>query len=286
MNRSPWKKITAQDNPPIQPWALPLTSRSWYSITSRLAALADGFDPITLDEMDAVALLNRTDTKFVFSSNQLLNVLATLQKDYYILSVDGQRLNHYRTLYFDTPNFDLYNLHVNKRADRFKVRSREYIDSSLSFLEVKHRTNKGRTMKERLLTEYPLEKITPEAKEWLAGVFPFDSRVLESRIWNTFTRITLVSKHCCERVTLDVDLAFYTSEKSIHLDGIAIAEAKMPVHQSSYFLTQMHNQHIHPQSFSKYCIGVSMLYTQVKKNALKPKLLWLGKMTGGLGYYG
>ncbi len=111
------------------------------------------YAPISLKEMDAVALLNRTDTKFVLSTDQLLQALAALQHDYRILSVAGQRLNHYRTLYFDTPNFDLYNLHVNERSDRYKVRSREYTDSRRSFLEVKHKTNKGRTIKERISTQ-------------------------------------------------------------------------------------------------------------------------------------
>ncbi len=64
----------------------------------------------------------------------------------------GKRLNHYRTLYFDTPDFELYLLHVNGRADRYKVRSREYTDTHLSYLEVKHRTPKDRTIKERLST--------------------------------------------------------------------------------------------------------------------------------------
>ncbi len=50
------------------------------------------------------------------------------------------------------------------------------------------------------------------------------------------------------------------------------------------FLAQMHDQKIRPQGFSKYCIGVSMLYDQVKKNALKPKMLEIERMAGGVYY--
>jgi len=232
--------------------------------------------------MDSVALLNRTDTKFVLSIGQLLNTLAALRQDYQTLSIHGQRLNHYRTLYFDDPDFELYHLHVNGRANRYKVRSREYIDSSLSFLEVKHKTSKGRTIKDRLCTNQPVLHMNLEAENWLHGVFPYDSRLLEPKMWNTFTRITLVNQQVCERVTLDVDLTFYSADKDLHLNGIAIAEVKMDAtNHTSPFLAQMRDQKIHPRGFSKYCIGVSLLYDQVKKNALKPKLLWMEKEFGG-----
>jgi len=128
--------------------------------------------------------------------------------------------------------------------------------------------------------------MTSETENWLEDVFPYDSRKLEPKIWNTFTRLTLVSSQHCERVTLDVDLTFYMANKVVHLDGIAIAEVKRnSADRSSPFLAQMQAQRIHPQGFSKYCIGVSMLYDQVKKNTLKPKLLWVEKMIRGVPCY-
>jgi hypothetical protein len=283
MNQTTWMKTMTQERPQPQTWALPETARVWYTNPSRLETLAEGFDPISLKDMDSVALLNRIDTKFVMTSAQLLNALAAVQKDYRVLSVQGQRLNHYRTLYFDTPNFELYNLHVNGRADRYKVRSREYTDTHLSFLEVKHKTPKDRTIKDRIPTAQPVVQMNREAENWLHGVLPYDSRKLQPKLWNTFTRITLVSKQHCERVTLDVDLTFYAASKVVRLDGIAIAEVKMDSgNRASPFLAQMHAQRIHPQGFSKYCIGVSLLYEQVKKNTLKPQILWIEKMIEGV----
>ena len=286
MDRTTWMQTTTQLESHIHSWARLQTARGWFTSPPGLVALTQDFDPITLKQMDGVALLNRTDTKFVMSTAQLLTALAALRQDYWMLSVHSQRLNHYRTLYFDAPDFELYHLHVNGRADRYKVRSREYTDSSLSFLEVKHKNSKGRTIKDRLSTAQPVVQMTPEAENWLNGVFPYDSRLLEPKMWNTFTRITLVSKQLCERVTLDVDLTVYSPYNAgqiIHLNGIAIGEVKMEAeHCTSPFLAQMRAQKIHPQGFSKYCIGVSMLYDQVKKNAVKPKLLWLNKMSGGV----
>lgn len=253
------------------------------ALVSRLSGLVRGFAPITLQQMDSVALLNRTDTKYILTNAQMLQALAAVQADYRILSVNGRRLNHYRTLYFDTPAFALYHLHVNDRADRYKVRSREYTDSRESFLEVKHRTCKGRTIKSRIATSRPVWEMNPASTGWLKGVFPYESRALAPVLWNTFTRITLVSKQACERVTLDVDLTFYTESGLARLDGLAVAEVKMDLHGChSPFREQMRAQRIFPRGFSKYVMGVSLLYDGVKKNSLKPKLLWIEKMNRGL----
>lgn len=283
MNRRPWLTTIIQDPDELQGWMQPETQLGWSSDSLELAMLADGFDPITLKEMDEVALLNRVDTKFLMTNAQMLDVLAALQMDYWILSVKGQRLNHYRTLYFDTPEFALFNLHVNGQAERYKVRSREYTDTHLSFLEVKHKTRKDRTIKNRIPTATQMTGLTREAQAWLQGIYPFDVRSLEPKLWNTFTRITLVSKYLCERVTLDVNLGFYTGEHCSGLDGLAVAEVKHDASsQTSPFLAQMHLHHLRPRGFSKYCMGVSMLYDTVKKNVLKPKKLMIERMIGGI----
>lgn len=249
---------------------------------SRLETLAREFAPISLKQMDSVALLNRIDTKFVLTSAQLLETLAALRPAYRLLTIDGQRLNHYRTLYFDTPAFDLYHAHINGQAERYKVRSREYTDTRLSFLEVKHKTRKDRTIKERLSTACPVTELTPEYQSWLGNVFPLPGAALEPKLWNTFTRLTLVSNDYPERVTLDVDLTFYAGGQSLRMEGIAIAELKLAAeNRCSPFMAQMRAQKIAPRGFSKYSLGVSLLYAQVKKNAIKPKLLWLEKMIEG-----
>lgn len=268
------------------PWKNTKTSPDGSTYTHWLSSLADGFSPINLRQMDSVALLNRTDTKYVLTTGQLLTALAMLQPCYQILSVHGQRLNHYRTLYFDTPDFEFYRMHVNDRAERFKVRTREYTDSNQSFLEVKHKTRKDRTIKDRLSTDEPVIRINQSTGEWLGEYIPCDSRSLEPKLWNTFTRLTLVNKQYCERVTIDVNLVFSMQSRKVRLGGLVIAEVKMnSCHQNSPFIQQMRDQRIQPQGFSKYCIGISMLYDNVKKNALKPKLLWIKKMTEGVVKY-
>jgi hypothetical protein len=287
MNRSLWTTTTTQVHPVKDPWNIPDPALAWYIARPTLENLTAGFESISLTEMDDVALLNRIDTKFVMTAGELMQALSALRQEYWMLAVNGRRLNHYRTLYFDTPDFALYHAHVNERPERYKVRTREYTESHVSFLEVKHRTRKDRTIKERIPTEQPVIWMTPSMKNWLGGVLPLDGRVLEPKLWNTFTRMTLVSKQYCERVTLDIDLGFTTADRFVELEGIAVAEVKVDAGNcNSPFLRQMREQRIRRQGFSKYAIGVAILYDQVKKNAMKPKMLWVEKlMAKGIEYY-
>mgnify|MGYP001099299736 CR=1 FL=1 len=80
-----------------QPWILPVTPFKWQTKSDCLADLAGCLSPITLDEMERVALLNRQDTKYVVTNSRLLAALQSLQNDYRILSINGKRLNHYRS---------------------------------------------------------------------------------------------------------------------------------------------------------------------------------------------
>lgn len=266
-----------------QPWELAPAAQPWYVAPDELERLAASFDPISLEQMDAVALLDRIDTKYVMPRSALLQALAAVRPDYWMLAIGGRRLHHYRTLYFDTPDFAMYRAHVNQRADRYKLRSREYADSRRAFIEVKHKTPKDRTIKARLATAAPVCVLTPEIEAWLAGALPIAGWELEPKLWNTFTRLTLVSRSGCERLTLDVDLTFYTAERAAHLDGVAIAEVKTAGGGcASPFLAQMLAQRLRPHGFSKYVIGVAALVDDVKKNSVKPQRLWLEKMMRGM----
>ena len=55
--------------------------------------------------MDKVALMNRVDTKFVVSFNDLPLILDELRADYKMLEIDGLRIHPYKTSYFDTEGF-------------------------------------------------------------------------------------------------------------------------------------------------------------------------------------
>lgn len=252
---------------------------SWQMARTPLESLAASYEPISLSEMDNVALLDRTDTKFVLTQLQLLKALHEIRADYRMLEVNGVRLNQYRNLYFDTANFALFHDYVNNRAERYKVRSREYADSHLAFLEVKFKTRKDRTVKDRVRTSDLVTRMTDDATAWLKGVCPLDGATLRPALWNSFKRITLVGKHSQERVTLDVDVEFFDGRRDVFLDGLVIAEVKRDgLSTQSPFLAQMRAMRVMERGFSKYAIGAAMLKDEVKKNALKPKLMMIERM--------
>ncbi|MBN1876804.1 MAG: polyphosphate polymerase domain-containing protein [Anaerolineae bacterium] len=237
------------------------------------------FSPISLAEMEDVALLRRMDTKLVLREEQLIGALAHLSDDYEVLEITGRRIHRYQTLYFDTPEYALYYQHHNGHGNRYKVRARTYMDSGLAFLEVKHKTNQGITIKERLRTPELMLWINPRGSDFLATHFPYPAESLTPTLWNHFRRVTLVSKHRAERLTLDIGLSFRVGQREIALPGLAIAEVKQSAYSlRSEFIGQLRMLGIRPMSFSKYCIGVSLLVPHIKHNRFKPYHLWLNRM--------
>ena len=65
------------------------------------------FEPISLEQMSGVKLMNRTDTKFVTTTERLQQLLQMAQNDYYVQEIDGERNLEYDTTYFDTKQFDM-----------------------------------------------------------------------------------------------------------------------------------------------------------------------------------
>lgn len=244
-------------------------------ITGRLSA----FDPISLSEMDGVALLNRTDTKFLLTFDDLVAILPHLETTYRVLQIEQKRLSPYRNLYFDTATLSLYQQHHNGMAGRHKVRMREYVDSHLSFIEVKLKTNKKRTIKNRLQTEAVTTSIDGDESSFLSAHYPDDTDKLGPILWNNFTRITLVSRQAKERLTFDIDLTYSRNEQRINLAGLVIAEVKQEkASASSAFIQRTRALGIRPKKFSKYCVGVSLLFRNVKANKFKPTLLFANKL--------
>jgi len=245
-----------------------------------LARTIDAFGAVSLGELDGVALLNRTDTKFLLTVSRLAPTLAHLTGAYRVLEIAGTRWHRYRTVYFDTPRLDLYHLHHTDRAIRYKVRSRSYLDSGLAFVEVKRRTSAGRTVKHRLPTPRLLTRLTPEASAFVASHAPLDPQALRPALANDFVRITLVNSALTERVTVDVGVRFSADDcPTTILPGIAIVEVKQRgVDRASDVIRQLRGAHVQPISVSKYCTGVALLRPAVKHNAFNPKLRTLRKL--------
>lgn len=237
-----------------------------------LATVLGRFAPITLGEMAQVALMDRSEQKYVVPQAALPELLGELSVAYRVLVVAGQRMSRYRTLYFDTENLTLYRRHHAGAPDRYKVRAREYVDSHAAFFEVKHRTPNQRTLKSRIATPALVTTLTHQTADFLTEATPYTADELHACLWNHYTRITLVSKTRPERVTLDLDLAFSWEAADVTLPGVVVAEVKYNGDAwGSAFVQAMRQRHLRATSFSKYCIGVSLLYPDAKQNRFKAK---------------
>jgi hypothetical protein len=248
-------------------------------VASQVGKTMAAYHPITLKEMDAVSLMNRTDTKYVLHVDQLAQALTELSDRYRVLEISRRRIHAYQNLYFDTTNFELFIQHHRGMRDRYKVRCREYADSGLTYLEIKRKNNRNRTIKSRLRTSEFIEDARNHPGDFLPENYPYSQQDLNPVLWNQFHRITLVSTHTIERLTLDINLGFSDGWNQFGLPGIAVAEIKQDgfsIH--SDFLRQMRAFGIQMQRFSKYCMGITMFYPSLKANNFKPRTLLVNRI--------
>lgn len=241
---------------------------------NRLAGIAARFEPITLEELDKARLMDRVDRKYVLPVTKLESLLLACTAYYRVLEVRGVRLSRYTTRYYDTPDLSMYHAHHADRAPRAKVRVREYLDSGLRFIELKRRTNKGRTFKSRV----SLKGNAEDPIDLLAGLSGFsesgiDTHAhLDSVLDVDYSRMTLVNRVDAERVTIDVNLVARHKGRSVDFPGLAIAEVKQSRRASSPFVEGLRAARVHEGSISKYCLGVASLVEGARTNRFKPRL--------------
>ncbi len=238
--------------------------------------------PISLAGMESVKLMNRIDTKFVAPARLLPEILRLAQPDYYIQETDGQRLAAYDTLYYDTPDLQMYIRHHDRQLRRQKIRIRTYIDSQTTFLEVKNKSNKGRTKKKRIIVHTnDLQDIDTAQREWLTGKSWYDISTLQPQLHTRFERITLVNRAKTERLTIDTALCWENVQtgQTAALGDAVIIELKRDGYQPSEMLDILRSLRIKPMKISKYCIGTALTDPAVKNNRFRPKLRQLEKLT-------
>ena len=106
------------------------------------------------------------------------------------------------------------------------------------------------------------------------------SGILESKLTNTFQRITLVNKSLPERLTFDLNLTFEVKGQHKALEQLVIAELKQEqLNRASKFAQLVKSKFIRPERISKYCVGVALLLDKIKKNNIKEKLRTIDKLS-------
>ncbi len=166
---------------------------------------------LDLDRIAAVRLMNRVDTKYLVDERRCMELLELAADQYYVQIIDDCRACRYATLYYDTPQWDMYHLHHNRRLTRQKIRTRTYVETGVTYLEVKNKSNKGRTHKRRMALDRSLfaaAATDTAAADFLRREARYAPETLSPSLATRFVRVTLVNHAMTERLTIDFDLHF------------------------------------------------------------------------------
>lgn len=229
---------------------------------------------ITLEELEGrAALTRRVERKYVLYRSDAERLLEMLPSDARVLEIDGQRSFEYSSVYFDTPSRDAYLATAHRRRRRFKVRTRQYVRSGATFVEVK--TRRGRfTVKER--TEYDCtERLTPTARAYVtarlcsAHLDDIDTAALEPALRTSYRRTTLYLADTDSRVTVDTDLSFSTSVggrlgRVLELPDHAIVETKTAGSATSVDRI-LWSLGMRPTSVSKFGTGLAAVESELPR---------------------
>ena len=175
--------------------------------------------------------------------------------------------------------------HHNRRLVRQKVRTRVYVSTSQTFLEIKRKNNKGRTKKKR--TEIPSEafadfRSNASAARFLSEHSDYSVDLIKPRLETLFRRITLVNRAKTERLTIDTSLRFINHDTSLTADlgSAVIIELKQDGRAESEMKRILLDCRVKPVRISKYCIGTTVTNPSAKSNRFKVKVRKIEKTTG------
>ena len=257
-------------------------------VSAGIGAAVERWGRIGLDEVQRrAALLDRAETKYVVTTSELDAALRQLGVHFDVLSIEGRTVFTYETVYFDTKGLASYHEHAQGRRQRMKVRSRRYVDTDDSFLEVKSKGTRGRTVKERIPYDgEPHGRLDDVAAKFLTACAqrtndhnspttrsdPVDA--LCPSLAMRFQRITLVGRGAPERVTIDHDLRF------VGADGTAASAPRSTV------IVEVKSEHgrgvadgvfraigARGRGCSKYCVGLNLVRNDLRYNRFKRVLV-------------
>ena len=243
-----------------------------------LNSILDKFNQVSLNEIDEVKLMNRIDRKYWFHISSLNLLLEKITSHYDILEIDGARLLEYQSTYFDTKENFMYVKHHNRKLNRYKVRRRTYMATGHEFFEIKLKTNKRRTIKKRIETNFANPEILASEAAFLSEKTPFKSEQLVKSLSNQFYRITLIHKEKKDRCTIDIQPRFWNENGEVCFEKLVVFELKRGRSlKGSPMVKIMRQLNIRQRGLSKYCTGRAFLDPGLKRNLFKPRLRFIEK---------
>ncbi len=224
---------------------------------------------ISLDSINgAAALQTRVDRKYILDGGQLVSLLSALGHRLAALEVNGQRSFGYESVYFDTVDLESFRAAAYKRRRRFKVRTRSYVDSSTTMLEIKTKGQRGATVKTRRSHEFrDRRKLDAGAQDFIDSLLgrPQLASSLAPVLTTRYDRMTVVDLDDVTRMTIDSGLRCATPDgASIGLDKF-IVETKS-AGAPSVVDRQLWSQGTRPTRLSKFGTGMAALDPSLPSN--------------------
>lgn len=233
------------------------------------AAKLDRFASIDLDSLNqSAALQTRKDRKYIVPASALNAVLDELPADVRVLEIDGRRWFGYRSVYFDTPGLDSYRLAAMQRPSRFKVRTRTYLDSGLAMAEVKTKSRRGRTVKNRQVLAPQVGGNDDDIRCFASQFSEVASYAsdLQRTLTSQYQRATLAFATGGIRMTIDANYQCTDSDgRTAGLDREFIIETKTTGSPSSVDRLLWSAGH-RPQKISKFATGLAALNPELPAN--------------------
>jgi hypothetical protein len=232
----------------------------------------DMLQPVELDTLvEHAALMHRTDRKYVVPRDAARELVAALGDTHQVLSINDRRYTTYFTLYYDTDDFASARAHVQRRRQRWKVRTRLYVEDQLHRVEVKTKDNRGNTEKV-MGVSHPdyFGTLSRDDRKFVAfhlSDFPETKvRDLVPTAEVRYTRATLADLATGTRLTLDWGLTTRLADGDVWLDDqFVMVETKGPASLSRADKT-LHQLGVRSRSFSKYVSAASTMRPEIPAN--------------------
>jgi hypothetical protein len=242
-------------------------------MSTRTEGTVGSMAPISLTELvEQAELLTRVDRKYILVATEADRLIAAMRDQAQVLEIDGRRGFGYRSTYLDTPERDSFLISGRSQRRRWKVRTRTYLDSGTSWLEVKTVIARGQTLKQRIQHPEvdPTHGLNDDGRAFVADVIGTGpSRHLDPVLVTTYRRTTLYLPGSGARVTVDVDLGWACPSGTVDLDrpSLVVVETKTGSTPSPVDRLLWSYGH-RPVRMSKFGVGMAALHPDL------PRLKW------------
>ena len=187
-----------------------------------------------------------------------------------VLEIDGRRCFRYSSTYYDTSDLDSYRDAARNRPHRYKVRTRHYLDTGSSAVEVKLRSSSGATIKSRQWLDADASQdgrlLPSDAAAFVGGFERIGDKAhqLTEVLTTSYERVTLVAAEA--RVTVDRHVAAADARgQQMDYGDLLIVETKSAGGACAVDRA-LWASGLRPSRISKYCTSLAALHPELPSN--------------------